>query len=415
MSGPTGRPSFRSLSRRQILLAGGVAVGGAGVGGLVWAAGQSEGTRAFRPAIRVSLDGGDRDQSQAIQEAIDRAPDGSRIDLPAGQHRVDQRITVRGRTDLTIGGPTPTEPFEGFTTMTGLDVGDLTPSGRHKTSERAHWRVSESSGVQLRNISVTGPNSDRNEHHALYEPTLAFEAAFSIREGSHRTLLEDCRFQNVYGDGIYVGGVGAPNTQTSIRDVSGSYCGRQGFAIVNADRVNADNVICDFSGLAGLDIEPNHETQYVKRATLTGLQMGSRHFPYTLGGVADEIRREDITLNGCSVIRCPSEHMAIRAPSRGRGLRILGHTDSRQPTERGMDIGGWTDVEISGCVVTTTIQRRRSVAVLLRNCAGTLTISDNDFRGRTRGFDELVQATGFTSSATVEHFGNVWDMGLKRD
>lgn len=394
---------------------GGATAGAVGAGVLIGSSDHARIDSVTGPVVRVTLDSRNQDASGAIQAAIDSSPEGAYIQLPGGRHRLDRRITIQTRADLTIAGPAPSDPFEGWTTVTGLDLADYTPGANEETSERAHWRISASSGIRLANISVAGPNTERNGGHARYEPSLAFEAAFSIREGCQGTVLQDCSYQDVYGDGIYVGGVGTPNTETRIRNVAGSHSGRQGFAIVNALELRADDVSCDFTGLAGLDIEPNHETQFVRRVTLNRLMMGSRHFPFTIGGIDDEVRREDIELRNCSVIRCPSEHLAIRAPSKGRRLRILGHTDDRQPTERGMDVGAWTDVEVSGSVVTTTIRRRRSVAMLLRNCDGTLRITDNDFRGRSRGFDELVQATGSTDESTIQHSGNVWDMGEQRD
>jgi hypothetical protein len=347
------------------------------------------------------------DQSETLQRAIDTAADGATVILPSGRFRVDRRITIRNRHGLTVTGPSAESPFIGYTDRTGLEVGDLNSNPSRRTSQRSHWLISSGSGITLRNVTVIGPNSARNQGYALFRLELAFEPAFSVRDGAGNVTLANCHYENVYGDGIYIGGTGPPNRLVTLTDVTGAYSGRQGFAIVNVDGLRADRVICDFAGGVGLDVEPN-EGSSVRNLALFGLAMGAAHFPYSFGGPGDATARQNVTLENCSAIRSRSKSSAIYARSPGTGLSIRNHLDDRQSSQLGVQLTGWSEVTIQNSKIACP-HGPASTAVQLDNCSGNLSIVDNDFRD----FARLVG--GVASSTNVHHSGNRWDAGQAND
>jgi hypothetical protein len=361
------------------------------------------------PVVRNSLnllaDGSD--QSEALQHAIDTAADGATITLPSGRFRVDRRITIRNRRGLTVTGPSAESPFIGYTDRTGLDVGDLNSNPSRRTSQRSHWLISSGSDITLRNLTVAGPNAERNQGYALFRIELAFEAAFSVRDSAQVVTLTNCLYKNVYGDGIYIGGTGPPNRLVTITDVTGAHSGRQGFAVVNVDGLRAERVNCDFAGGVGLDIEPN-EGASVRNIALFGLTMGAAHFPYSIGGPGDAAARQNVTLENCSAIRSRSKSSAIYARSPGTGLSIRNHLDNRQSSTLGVQLTGWSEVTIQNCKIACP-PAPESTAVQLNNCSEKLSILNNDFRN----FDRLLGGVALPSN--VQHSGNNWDAGRATD
>jgi hypothetical protein len=320
---------------------------------------------------------------------------------------VDRRITIRNRRDLTVTGPSANSPFIGYTDRTGLDVGDLNSNPSRPTSKRSHWLISSGSGITLRNIAVIGPNTKRNQGYALSRIELVFEPAFSVRDSASNVTLANCRYENVYGDGIYIGGTGPPNRLITVTDVTGAYSGRQGFAIVNVDGLRAARVTCDFAGGVGLDVEPN-EGVSVRNIALFGLAMGAAHFPYSIGGPGDAAARQDVSLENCSAIRSRSKSSAIYARSPGTGLSIRNHLDDRQTSPVGVQLTGWSGVTIQNCKIVCPPDPE-STAVQLNNCSENLSILNNDFHS----FDRLLG--GVAVPPNVQHSGNSWDAGRARD
>lgn len=349
----------------------------------------------------------DSDQSEALQRAIDTVVDGATVTLPSGRFRVDRRITIRNRHDLTVTGPSAGSPFIGYTDRTGLDVGDLNSNPRRRTSQRSHWLISGGSGITLRNISVIGPNTERNKGYAQFRIEFAFEPAFSVRDSAEAIILENCHYENVYGDGIYIGGTGPPNRAITVINVTGAYSGRQGFAIVNVDGLRANRVSCDFAWGVGVDIEPN-EAASVRNVILSGLVMGAAHFPYSFGGPGEAISRQNITLADCSAIRSRSKSSAIYARSPGIGLTVRNHVDDRQSSRFGVQLTGWRDVAIQNSRIVSP-PGLASVAVQLNSCSGALSVLNNDFHY----FDQLLG--GKVLPTTVRHSGNRWDAGRASD
>lgn len=320
---------------------------------------------------------------------------------------------IRGKRDLTVSGPARPKKFTGYTALDGFDVNELSADGRY--SYRAHWVVSNSRNITLKRINVVGPNKRREGGFSVYKQDVEFEHAFLITGGSHIVSLSQCGFRNVNGDGIYIGSTGSPCTEVVIADFRGRWCGRQQFAITNVDGLLAEDVRIGGGGRSGVDIEPNAESQYVKNVTLRRLNMASRFYPYVIGGIADEVRRQNITLDGCTARASSSSHPAVQATRNGMNLRVIGHQDLRQGSRQGIAVSEWTDVLVQGCHISSGEHTPETYGVGLHNCAGTLQIVGNTLHVGAVGFDRLFAATGTTVGLLVQHWGNVWGDGTQSD
>lgn len=367
----------------------------------------SPAARIAAPPPTVDLANDGSDQSRRLQLAIDSTPDGATVALPSGRFRIDRRITVQNRQNLLISGPSTSAPFIGYTDLTGLDVNDLTSNRSRRNSQRAHWLISGGRGVTLRNIRVEGPNDERNRGYARSRLNLAFEHAFSTRDATVGVTFTQCTYRNVYGDGVYIGGTGAPNRDVRISDVTGAYSGRQGFAVVNVDGLVAERISCDYAWGVGFDLEPNEDSA-TRNVTLRDMRMGAAHFPYSFGGPGDASFREQIILDGCSAIRSGSKSAAIWGRSPGNDLTITNHIDDRVASDTGIMLAGWNTARIRGCRVVRP-PGLPGVAVKLDRCTGPIEITDNDFHDYSALIGGVAVPTDITTS------GNTWDSGRARD
>lgn len=413
---PLSEPAF-APSRRVVL---GALVAGA----LVGTTGRADAASGPAPApaaygkrrpnrIKVKLATNGTDQSHALQAAIDAAPNGAKLRLPSGEYRLDRRIVIRNRANLSITGPKKGSPFVGYTNLTGFDVQDLSHDGRY--SYRQHWQIASSRDITLRRITVRGPNTRRLEAFAGYQENVEFEHAFCINAPSTDIRLESCSFSNVNGDGVYVGGIGAPCRNIRLDGITGTHPGRQSLAITNVDGLVARRVNIQGGGRSGVDIEPNALSQYVRNVELRECDMGSRFYPYVIGGRYDEIRRENITLVNCTARSSSSSHAAVLASRNGRNLRIIGHRDMRQGGVYGIVASAWTGVLVQDSQVSAGNHTPTTYGVSLTDCDGTMELVGNVFNGYQYGFDELFEAAGTTNPAGVVHAGNTWAMGAAGD
>ena len=217
-----------------------------------------------------------------------------------------------------------------------------------------------------------------------------------------------CRFRDVNGDGVYIGGMGDPCRDITVARVTGEYCGRQSIGITNVDGLEISDVTISGGGRSGVDIEPNGQSQFVRNVQLTRLDMGSRFYPYVIGGNHDVVRRENITLLNCTAHASSSSHPAVLASRNGRNLRILGHSDRRQGSRFGVIASSWTGVEVSDSSISWGRHTPTTYGVGLINCDGALRLVDNDFGSPGAGFDELFEAGGSTDAKSVVESGNSW-------
>lgn len=363
--------------------------------------------------IRLDADGLDQSDALAAQLAGVAGRRGARglVRFPRGTFRLDAGIQISDAADLVF-------DMRGFTSYT-----DRTSSDLGAEYGRAHLRLVRCHSVRVFGPTVVGPNDERdddNPAYALYRESLASDHAFAITSGCTNVGLYDASFSNVYGDGLYVGyhNDGVANERIRVKRLAGTHCGRQGIALTHAVDIVLEDCTVDYASRSGLDIEPNHAKDKVWDATLRRCAFGSQFYPFTITGASGTpAQRQDILLEDCRVIRCPSNHPAVlatRGPSTDLTIRRL--TDTRNSHVNAFNLGGaWENVTIDGSTVTTARSTPESVAVRA-NVSGTLTITDNVFNGKpgTEGFDRLYETVTTTPAHIVTH-GNAWAMGTQTD
>lgn len=350
---------------------------------------------------------------QSLQALIDGAPDGTPgnptvITLPPGRYQTDQGLRIVDRSWLTIRAA----GCETWTDRSSEDLG---------LASRPHIDIVRSTGITLTGIHVEGPNRYRDAKFpdfAAYRERTESDHAYAVRSGSTDILLEDCTFQDVWGDGVYVGfqNDGVANERVTVRRVSGVRCGRQGVALTHAVDTLLEDVEIDYGARSGLDIEPNHQNDKVWNVVLRRCRFGSKFYPFVISGASNGAvpQRRDVTLEDCATIRCPSNHAAVmanRTPCDGT-LKIIRHRDERQSSIYGLNVPAWRTVEIEGCRVTTSRNTATSTAVVLHPEASGR-IVNNDYTGKpgTEGFDQLHTPT----TGSLVKSGNRWAMGTQTD
>lgn len=334
------------------------------------------------------------DNTATIQNAIDALANGiagapATLLLPAGRYRVDGVITIASRSYLRIDGG---GVFTGYTDLTGVQVGIVTAQG---TSNRAHWRVSGSNNVTLSGINIDGVHRNARDVEygtfGLYLEATAFEHGFAIQTGSTNCSVLDCHVNGCGGDAYYVGGTDAPNTNITIKRCSGMYPGRQSIGVVLVDGLLMEDITIHRGGRSGLDIEPNHSTHFVHNATFRRMDIGSKFYPYIVGGVVPlqgneqkagiVNKRENILIEDCVAKYSASSHTGILANRSGVGLTVRNHVDRRQRSTDGMNVTQWTNVNVNNCEVSSGPSTPLSFGVRFTDCVGPLSIINSEFNG----------------------------------
>lgn len=210
------------------------------------------------------------DASAAIQAQIDAAPNGATIVFPVGKnqgrYRVDHRIVVKQRSDLTFQGPGPSNPATFWTDKTGLEVDSAQYQYVDGKSTRSHWRIEKSANITLRNLRVEGPNDYRDAQGytswtydgGKYEGEHGF-----VTLGGSNITIEDCQIDSVFGDGVAANNASSQATVgITVRRVTTTSNGRHGFSTQSAHNVLIDGLRVVKGGSNGISFEPNatHET-----------------------------------------------------------------------------------------------------------------------------------------------------------
>lgn len=354
----------------------------------------------------------DTDQSERLQRIIDTTPDGATIFLPSGRYRLDRMITVTDRVGLTITGH-PGNPPAFYTDLTGLEVGYVDGNGR---SNRKSWQINRSTNCRLANIAIEGSYTARDEdddRFSKYWETYTFEHAVSIFLSSG-IVVEDVTFQDVGGDGIHIGSTGNPSTDITIRRVTGTHCGRQSFGITNVDGCIVEDCNIQWGGRSGLDIEPNHDTNFVRNFTMRRTTIGSKFYPFIVGGNWGDPNPHvsDIVIEDCVGINAASAHPAILANSYKVNLTVRRHTDTRCRSKTCLQVGNTTGtVLIEDCQVTSGPSTDPSFGIQISDSPADFTITGNTFQGVSGtppwGADDLYVVIG-TEPLSITHYGNVW-------
>jgi hypothetical protein len=376
--------------------------------------------------VNVTLTPGvDTDQTASAQAQISAAPNGTAqyptiINMPAGRYRMDGGLRISGKSHIrwtTAGTMTSTWPAPPADTAVFTAYTDQTVDQRH------HFELTGCTDVVGSFMRIDGPNLSRDTQFPTFAEwfgTRENEHAFSIFAGCVDCGWEDCSFNNVYGDGMYVGfqNNGVANVDCWVTRHSGLYAGRHGLGITHAVGLTVTDFRADFGGYAGVDIEPNSPNDKCWDIYLINVAVGGKQTPFTLtqGGTSFVPQKQNINLTNCSLIHCPTNSPAVYCRSPGvastRGLTITNHSDLRQIKQFGLDIAGFDNLTVTNCDIRCGTQGSTSYALRSGN-TGIVTLIGNNFSGPIAGFDQL--ATFTTTPTTYVHYGNTWAVGTQND
>ncbi len=199
---------------------------------------------------------GGSDVTGALQAFINNSPNGATICLVAGgQYRVDGRLNIDGRTDLTINGR-------------GARIFGNVRSNSPKLS------IGLGSGIAIRNLTVEGFHPEAGTSNA-YLPGWEHGHAIAIYGSRQVTLGPNLTLRNVSGDGVYITGGDSRSGFVWADGVTVSGCriernGRMGVALTDGARnVVVSNCVLDQVALYAFDLEPNG---VVKGGVLAGAE-----------------------------------------------------------------------------------------------------------------------------------------------
>lgn len=400
-----GRPT---VPRRAFLAA---------LGSAATAAAMRPGIALAAPVVVISAPTNGTDATQTIKNQIAAAPNGAVIRFPVGRsqgrYRCDFPIVVEGRRDLTIEGPSPSDPAVFWTDLKvtkaahpQVFIGD--------SSQRQHWKISNCTGMVLRNLRVQGPNTYRDAAgYTKIQPPYEAEHAFFV-PGCDGVLIEDCSADSVLGDGVFLGAgsTHAGPKNITVRRFHVRSCGRTGIGLTRCSNILLDGVVTELTGTGAMSFEPNGPAEYVNGVEIRNCRMDSRQPLIPAHGVRpinDVWVHHNVFANSGNAKSWPiivCEPLIADPAVRSKNWRV---EDNR--LEFAGTGGAFVFRETDNVVIRRNAMSklgRFRAGVILERCGGTLTVTDNDF-GACLSLQEL------SGSPTPAHWGNVWASGTMND
>lgn len=363
------------FSRRQLLMGLGASVGLAVAGPTARAFALSE------IVIDAPIDG--RDATDIIMNQIAAAPDGSVIRFPVGRsqgkYRVDGRLWIQERRNLTIVGPSAGDPATIWSDKVGQDLGIVNQNGY---SKRNHWSFRKCSGMTIQNLRIEGPNRVRDaagysKLTTIYEG----EHGFSFNMSSDCKLI-DCSTDSVYGDGCWIHAPsGYKTSNVAVERFTTTSNGRHGMGVFNVDGVVVDGLRVVKGGTCGVDMEPNGPGESTLNVEIRNSTIDTRTVAFAAMG-AREV--SNVWLHHNTVTRAktwPMLGVKRRDGGRSRNWRV---EDNRQlfkisPAQ------GFAFTRVDNAVVRRNHvelgARDTIVGTRFTECAGALEVTDNNFTG----------------------------------
>ena len=188
-------------------------------------------------------------------------PDGSTVQFAQnGCYGQDAAIVLSGRNRLVLDGR-------------GSEFRALTPGDSH----RSNWRFVGGGGLTVQNMAVRG-----SDPTGAYDPANQWQHGFSV-EGVQGMTFSNVQVRETWGDAIDIYR-GAPSPAcgddaSSARDVlvqgaTFERIGRQGVAVVDAERVTVQNSAIGPVGWWGVDVETDAACDIARHVTVTGNTFG---------------------------------------------------------------------------------------------------------------------------------------------
>lgn len=241
-----------------------------------------------------------------------------------------------------------------------------------------HLSFNNCTDVAVLNFTVLGTNNVSDvpaPGFSSYNESYAFEAAILCGDSTGLTI-RDYRVDAVWGDGLQVEGCHDIVLQDAVIEKNG----RQGVSMSHGSNLLVHNVTVGHSRRAGVDIEPNVQSDIVSNVTLSNMTIGSWLLAVTSGGPGTVA---NVTLVDVHVWRSALP-LLNAAPSGAQGVRV-GWNITRLTVAFESDTTGGPlkfaqarDMTIAQSTVPIVTSRGRT-AVELVDCGGVFTIVDNNF------------------------------------
>lgn len=356
------------------------------------------------------------DCSRSVEAELNRlvaeAPDGSTLTLPGDAcYGIDGPLVIAGKSNFTLDGD-------------GATLRAITPGGE----QRANIDVRRGTAISVVDVVVEGafpgPSGDGLPGNGPRNGNITGTQHGVFLRSVQGATVRDVRAVNTGGDCVtamsdydpVLGFVGGPSRDVVIEGLDCRHTGRQGVAIVDAERVVVrDATIGDVYNCA-VDIEPDVDTQLARDIRIEGVTFGSvRSAAICNGGQGASPNVRNVSVVGNRMTEPPSScagavHVETSSQHQAGGQRRTGYRfvdNSFRSVSYGFVLSGLSDVEISG----NTVERAREAvyacadftrsppapppAVFVRDVQRL-----HGARNRWEGYDEVVRAD--TASTDVQ-------------
>lgn len=254
---------------------------------------------AVYEAPRSINSNGQKDVTDQLLEFFAGVPDGSTITFPAGaRYNIEGTLYLYGRRNLTF----ESNGAEFFATTDGSSVAppSATTAAWVKSNNwprgRRHWLFDQSTGITVRNMTITGANPNAGPWNGAY--VSALEAQHGIEMAGSSGMIEGVTISDTYGDLV---SIGRRSKSVVVRNNHLTRSGRQGVTVDGAtDVAILGNVVAD-TGRSIFDLEPPTAKREVRRVWIVGNQVGKANgiFVAALGkGVVNDITVQGNVLTG---------------------------------------------------------------------------------------------------------------------
>lgn len=365
--------------------------------------------------ISASTDG--TDVTSQIQSQLDSAPNGSTIIFPIGRsqgrYRVDGRLELTNRSNLTILGPSASNPVELWTDKVGHDV-DSKYVWVDGKSTRQNWRITDSSNITMRNFYIKGPNTYRDAqgytswtfNGGIYEGEHGI-----VTRGCSNITIEDSTIDSWYGDGIAANNNGGGNGVNGlvIRRVIAISYGRHGFSTQNATNVLVDGIKTVKGGTNGVGLEPNGAQEFIRNVEIKNSIIDTRIVAFPFAGTqgADNVWIHDNTVeyanpswpvflvnpNGPGVRRSniKFENNKVKFSTVARSV-VIKHTDGISVINNDMPVNGRNGID----------------GVALYDVGGAISVRNNNLGSAPTSYsrDDVAEAPGIDACGNITIAGS---------
>jgi parallel beta-helix repeat protein len=319
------------------------------------------------------------DVTAELQSWFDQLPDHVTAELRTdGCYRVEGTVELAERRNFVLDG--------NGATLKATTVG---AGGRLAVRQRSQLNIVGSDDVTVRNLIVRGANPHAGIAAAAYQPDLEAQHAFSLH-GDDGVILDRVQAYDVYGDFVYIGGMGrTPSRHITVENSRFARNGRQGISITNSDDiVITGNDIRDVRRSL-FDLEPNRRADEARHVRIDDNVTG-RAVNYWLADKGSGVNIGDVTVSR-NVMQEPTGALVIvYGPASGRRGPFTFVDNTFRTTGAVSDenaAGAFLFAYASGIRLDGNVVRvppaRRLVGVELRSAADVV-IVDNRFVGATK-------------------------------